>query len=146
MYIIVCLQVLIFSIMYVRKTYSNNCPLNSVRKDGYKRLPIQVGAQDQFQLGCFTWADGWLFDNYRWSAGFPNLNYSPTYDMGVDIYASLSYNNTLNNKYYTTGLPAACREVKGHVIDYILKIIHSDFSFFSAPFHYICYLFIINRH
>ena len=74
-----------------------------------------LGGVDQFQMGTFTWADGWLMiftaTSASWVALFPRLNYGQS---GVDKHVSLSSFGLLKNVDNSKAARRLiCREVAG---------------------------------
>lgn len=83
-------------------------------KDAGLKNPFRIGAMDQLEVGCFTWADGWLFDFAQWNTTYPNLQYRRS--ESSDKYSHVLFMNTgeLTN-FYTTleELRVLCREITG---------------------------------
>ena len=46
-------------------------------KNAYEQKNVHMGGVDQFQMGTFTWADGWLMTltSTSWAVSWPKLNY-----------------------------------------------------------------------
>nr|KAG5700067.1 hypothetical protein BaRGS_028304 [Batillaria attramentaria] len=54
-------------------------------KEAYTPEGFHTGASDQFKMGTFSWADGWLFDPFVWDAYNPFLNYGTQFYVYTDL-------------------------------------------------------------
>ena len=84
-------------------------------KNAYVDRSVHLGGVDQFQMGAFTWADGWLMTftltSASWGLNFPRLNYGQS---GVDNRVSLSrYTCFKNGDIANVARRLICREVAG---------------------------------
>ncbi|XP_025081258.1 uncharacterized protein LOC112556450 [Pomacea canaliculata] len=94
--------------------------LYKMLKDAGLKNPFRIGAMDQLEVGCFTWADGWLFDFAQWNTTYPNLQYRRS--ESSDKYSHVLFMNTgeLMN-FYTTleERRVLCREITDYVGCYL---------------------------
>ncbi|KAK7487478.1 hypothetical protein BaRGS_00021319, partial [Batillaria attramentaria] len=83
-------------------------------KEAYTPEGFHTGASDQFKMGTFSWADGWLFDPFVWDAYNPFLNYGTQFYVYTDL-ESLETVRLVNHKLGNEQRRVLCR----HVPDYL---------------------------
>ncbi|XP_070175352.1 uncharacterized protein [Littorina saxatilis] len=69
-------------------------------KDAYLLDNIHIGGEDQFLMGTFTWADGWLMTSpsSSWMNQYPNLNYGDDGESAPGQFIFINQLGSLTNR------------------------------------------------